>query len=164
MELQELDIHTLEQKGKSIEQLKDELEMLKSGFPFLKIESAATIGKGISVFNDEEKEEYKKIWNAYLAEGGKVVKMVPASGAASRMFKDLFTFANGDSNTPNNDFISSFFNGIEKFAFFNLLNKKCMEKYSKSVSTLMNEGRHRDIVRTYPKRWSKLWFSSQSTA
>lgn len=148
MELQEIDIHTLEQKGKSVEQLKDELEMLKSGFPFLKIESAATIGKGISVFNDEEKEEYKKIWNAYLAEGGKVVKMVPASGAASRMFKDLFTFANGNSNTPNNDFISSFFNGIEKFAFFNLLNKKCMEKYSKSVSTLMNEGRHRDIVRT----------------
>ena len=148
MELHELDFQTLEQKGKTSEQLQEELKMLKTGFPFLKIEAAATIGDGISAFDDATKEEYKRIWNDYLNDGGKVVKMVPASGAASRMFKDLFAFANGNSETPNNDFISSFFNGIEKFAFFPMLNKKCIELFSKSVNTLMSENRHRDIVRT----------------
>lgn len=148
MDLQEIDVRTLSEKGISAEKLQEELEMLKTGFPYLKIEAAATIGNGISAFDDVQKNEYKKIWNEYLKEGGKVVKMVPASGAASRMFKDLFSFANGDSETPNNDFIRNFFAGIEKFAFFSMLNKKCMEKYSKSVATLMEEGHHRDVVRT----------------
>ena len=148
MELNDLDILTLNEKGKSPEKLQEELEMLKKGFPFLKIESAATIGQGISSFDDATKEKYKQIWNEYLSEGGKVIKMVPASGAASRMFKDLFSFANSNSETPDNDFIASFFLGIEKFAFFPLLNKKCVELYSKSVNTLISEKRYRDVVRT----------------
>lgn len=148
MELKDIDILTLNEKGKSPEKLQEELEMLKKGFPFLKIESAATIGQGISSFDDATKEKYKQIWNEYLSEGGKVIKMVPASGAASRMFKDLFSFANSNSETPDNDFIASFFLGIEKFAFFPLLNKKCVELYSKSVNTLISEKRYRDVVRT----------------
>lgn len=148
MELQELDVCTLAEKGISADKLQDELRMLQSGFPYLKIEAAATLGHGISSFDEKEKENYKKIWNEYLASGGKVVKMVPASGAASRMFKDLFSFANGNSETPDNDFIRTFFAGIEKFAFFSMLNKKCMEIFGKSVATLMNEGHHRDVVRT----------------
>ena len=105
MELQAIDLTTLQRKGISKEQLEEELKMLKEGFPFLKIYSAATIGKGIMALSNEDKEKYIKIWNEYQQKGGKVVKMVPASGAASRMFKDLFSFANGASQTPDNDFI-----------------------------------------------------------
>ena len=61
MELNDLDILTLNEKGKSPEKLQEELEMLKKGFPFLKIESAATIGQGISSFDDATKEKYKQI-------------------------------------------------------------------------------------------------------
>ena len=118
MELQAIDLTTLQRKGISKEQLEEELKMLKEGFPFLKIYSAATIGKGIMALSDEDKAKYIKIWNEYQQKGGKVVKMVPASGAASRMFKDLFSFANGASQTPDNDFIKRFCDNIEKFAFF----------------------------------------------
>ena len=44
--------------------------------------------------------------------------MVPASGAASRMFKDIFAFINGKTEKPDTDFIRLFFDKIEKFAFF----------------------------------------------
>lgn len=148
MELQAIDLTTLQRKGISKEQLEEELKMLKEGFPFLKIYSAATIGKGIMALSDEDKAKYIKIWNEYQQKGGKVVKMVPASGAASRMFKDLFSFANGASQTPDNDFIKRFCDNIEKFAFFPILNKKCVALYGKSIDSLFAENRHRDVVAT----------------
>ena len=51
--------------------------------------------------------------------------MVPASGAASRMFKDIFAFINGKTEKPDTDFIRLFFDKIEKFAFFPSLNSAC---------------------------------------
>lgn len=141
------DLKTLQARGKSVEALNEELTMLAKGFPYLKIDSAATIGKGIMAISDSDKSECKSIWENYLSRGGKVVKMVPASGAASRMFKDLFSFVNGQSDTPDNDFITAFCNRIEDFAFFPILNKKCIELYDKSVATLMAESRHRDVVK-----------------
>lgn len=148
MELQPIDQTTLQRKGISQQKLEEELKMLKEGFPYLKIDAAATIGKGITALTQQQKADYIRLWNDYLSKGGKVVKMVPASGAASRMFKDLFSFANGNSDTPNNDFINKFCNEIEKFAFFPILNKKCVEIYGKSINTLFSENRHRDVVRT----------------
>ena len=60
MELQAIDLTTLQRKGISKEQLEEELKMLKEGFPFLKIYSAATIGKGIMALSDEDKAKYIK--------------------------------------------------------------------------------------------------------
>lgn len=148
MELQAIDQATLQRKGISVEKLAEELTMLKEGFPYLKIESAATVGNGISRLNEQQKHTYINLWNDYLSKGGKVVKMVPASGAASRMFKDLFSFANGSSESPNSDFIHRFCDNIEQFAFFPILNKKCVELHGKSVNTLFKENRHREVVRT----------------
>lgn len=148
MELQPIDFATLRRKGKTPEQLQDELEMLKTGFPYLKIESAATIGNGILSLDESSIDEYKNVWNEYLQSEGKVIKMVPASGAASRMFKDLFAFANGNSETPDNDFICKFCNNIETFAFFPTLNKKCVETYGKSISSLFATDRHKEVIKT----------------
>ena len=40
----------------------------------------------------QQEEQAVARWNKYLADGGDVCKFVPASGAASRMFKALFSF------------------------------------------------------------------------
>ena len=63
MELQAIDLTTLQRKGISKEQLEEELKMLKEGFPFLKIYSAATIGKGIMALSNEDKAKYIKIFD-----------------------------------------------------------------------------------------------------
>lgn len=147
MTLTEKDYLVLTKKGISEEKLNEELEMLQKGFPYLKIFSAATPGHGIAVLTPEAKARAIKIWEQYLKAGGKVLKMVPASGAASRMFKDLFSFLNGPEEKPHNDFMKKFFNEIEKFAFFEELNAVCMKLYNKSIETLIKEERFKDVVR-----------------
>ncbi|MCH5228370.1 MAG: DUF4301 family protein [Muribaculaceae bacterium] len=147
MELTVKDLETLKLKGKTEEQLKEELRMLKEGFPYLKIEAAATPGHGIFVLDEKMENQAMDIWNEFLASGAKVTKMVPASGAASRMFKDLFSFANGKDEKPSNDFMKKFFNEIEKFAFFNQLNETCIRLYGKSIDSLVKEKRYKDVVK-----------------
>lgn len=147
MELNEIDIEILKAKGISEEKLAEELKMLSDGFPFLKIDGAATPGNGISVLSPDMEVKATSIWDEYLAAGGKVLKMVPASGAASRMFKDLFAFANGKKDKPDSDFMKKFFDEIEKFAFFPQLNFLCLSLYGLSINSLIKEKRYKDIVK-----------------
>ena len=147
MDLTIKDLEILKSKGKTEDQLFEELKMLKEGFPYLRIESAATPGHGIFVLDETMENQAMNIWNQFLNSGGKVTKMVPASGAASRMFKDLFAFVNGKDEKPSNDFIKKFFNDIEKFAFFNKLNEICIDLYGKSIDSLVKEKRYKDVVK-----------------
>ena len=147
MELNEKDLEILNAKGISEEKLAEELEMLKNGFPYLRIEAPATPGNGIFVLTQELEDQSSDLWNQYLDKGGKVLKMVPASGAASRMFKDLFAFVNGKKDKPDNDFMKKFFEHIEEFAFFAVLNAKCIELYDLSIDSLVKEKRYKDVVK-----------------
>ena len=147
MELTVKDVETLKRKGKTEAQLSEELKMLKEGFPYLKIEGAATPGHGIFVLDDKMEKQSIDIWEEFLATGAKVMKMVPASGAASRMFKDLFAFVNGKEDHPATSFMKKFFEEIEKFAFFNKLNETCISLYGKSIDSLVKEHRYKDVVK-----------------
>ena len=148
MELNAKDLEILDAKGISEEKLSEELKMLAEGFPYLRIEAPATPGQGISVLTPEMESQADKMWSEYLKAGGKVLKLVPASGAASRMFKDLFAFANGKKKKPDSDFMKKFFDEIEKFAFFPQLNFLCLSLYGLSVDSLIKEKRFKDVVKT----------------
>lgn len=116
----------LSKKGISAEQVAEQLKTFKTGFPFLKIEDAATIGKGILNPSEKEIEEYLAVWDNYCVAGNAILKFVPASGAASRMFKDLFSFLSAEYNVPTTDFEKNFFANIEKFAFYGDLIDLCV--------------------------------------
>lgn len=146
MELSIDDLKFLDKKGISPKKIEEQLEMLRTGFPFLELDSAATPGNGIIVVSPEMEVHSIDIWEKYLKAGGKVVKMVPASGAASRMFKDLFAFLNGKSEKPDTDFLKKFFDNIEGFAFFEKLNHATLELYCKSVESLLEEKKYKEIV------------------
>ena len=85
-------------RGVSEEQLLSQVERFKTGFPFLKIYDSARPGEGITVLTPQQEEQAVARWNKYLADGGDVCKFVPASGAASRMFKALFSFVDGSED------------------------------------------------------------------
>ena len=88
-----------------------QLKYFREGFPWMKIDAPATPAKGIAVLAPEEEDESI----SYLAKAkvdGKV-KFVPASGAASRMFKDIF----GGLEQPN-DAVRKLTENITKFAFY----------------------------------------------
>lgn len=136
----------LSKKGISAEQVAEQLKTFKTGFPFLKIEAAATIGKGVLAPTQQEIDEYLKVWDNYCAEGNAILKFVPASGAASRMFKDLFAFLSAEYDVPTTDFEKNFFANIEKFAFYGDLDETCRKNKGLSVKELVEGGQYKDVV------------------
>ncbi len=131
------DLRQISEKGISEEKLNNQLEQFKTGFPFLKLEAAAAIGKGICAPKADEQQQFINAWNDYKAEGHKVVKFVPASGAASRMFKDMFAFVDAAYDVPTTDFEKHYFDNIHKFAFFEALDAVCKKNEGKGVDELM---------------------------
>ena len=123
--LSQQDLSQISGKGISEEKLNKQLEEFETGFPFLKLEAAAAVGHGIMVPDEEEREAYIKAWDAYKAQGKNIVKFVPASGAASRMFKNMFAFLSADYTEPTTDFEKQYFDNIKKFAFREALCEKC---------------------------------------
>ena len=121
------DLRQILEKGISEEQINRQLEEFRRGFPFLQLEGAATPGKGVEVLDETACEEACREWKEYQSAGHRVVKFVPASGAASRMFKNLFAFLNGDHEMPASDFEKEFFANIHHFAFFEELSDKCLQ-------------------------------------
>ena len=144
--LSQQDLQQLAGKGISEEQINQQLDAFKAGFPFLKLEAAAAIGKGIVSPAEDERQQYVKAWNNYKDEGHKIVKFVPASGAASRMFKDMFSFLNADYDTPTTEFERKYFLNLTKFAFYDALDAKCMELYGKGITTLLADMNYKAIA------------------
>ena len=124
-----------------------QLGQFKTGFPFLKLEAAAAIGKGIEAPTEEERAKCIEVWNQYKQEGHKIVKFVPASGAASRMFKDMFAFVDAPYDVPTTDFEKYFFDHIKQFAFREALCQKCKDNEGKKIRELMDEGNYKAIAR-----------------
>ena len=144
----EKDKITLEGKGISEEAMRKQLDCFETGFPYLHIYAAASAEAGIMAPTIEETDAFCREWNDYLRQRGhKVVKFVPASGAASRMFKNLFAFANGDHEAPETDFEKSFFDGVERMAFAAELDEACRKLYARGIAQLKQEGRYKDIAR-----------------
>ena len=145
--LSDKDLKQIAARGITEEQVNHQLEQFKTGFPFLKLEAAAAIGKGIVAPTDEERTSYIEEWNQYKQEGHKIVKFVPASGAASRMFKDMFAFVDAPYDVPTTDFEKYFFDHIKQFAFREALCQKCRDNEGKKIRALLDEGNYKAVAR-----------------
>ncbi|MDE7394018.1 MAG: DUF4301 family protein, partial [Muribaculaceae bacterium] len=142
------DLLNLQHRGISAQQVAEQLKCFETGFPYLSLQAAGTPGNGITVLTSEQEHDAIKRWDRYLASGGEVIKMVPASGAASRMFKAMFEFADGDTDsTDGNKAAEEVLDHIDRFAFFDDLNAVLIKTLGKDVDKLLKEGRNRDIIK-----------------
>ena len=144
--LSQQDLKQIAQKGITQEQIENQLNEFKTGFPFLKLEAAAGIGRGIIAPNADERKQFEEVWNQYKAAGNKIVKFVPASGAASRMFKNMFAFVDADYDVPTTDFEKKYFNEIEKFAFYDALDAACQKNEGKGIKQLIADGNYKAVA------------------
>ena len=140
------DKELLAQKGISEEQIADQLASFEKGFPFLKLYAAASLENGILAPEAEAQEKYLDAWTAYTQTDKTVVKFVPASGAASRMFKNMFEFLGADYDAPQTTFEKTFFEQIDKFAFYDDLNAACQKNEGKDIPTLIAAGNYKAVV------------------
>ncbi len=136
----------LSQKGISELQIENQLRQFREGFPYLHLRAAASIGNGILSPSDSESQAFVEAWEMYKAEGHHITKFVPASGAASRMFKNLFEFRDGEQDAPQSDFMRTFFERLHDFAFFPALDDACVVVYGEPADALLEAGRFRDVV------------------
>lgn len=140
------DLEQFDSKGISANNVMAQLELIRKGFPYLRLDRAASANNGITVVPLEQIQEYIESWKCYCSNGHKVTKFVPASGAASRMFKDLFAFLDAGYCTPTTDFEKRFFDNIGKFAFYSDLNDSCKSKNGKSINELLIIGEYKTVV------------------
>lgn len=141
------DKELLAKKGISEEKIAEQLACFEKGFPYLKLSAAASVENGgIMKAEDKDFERYLAAWDAYKDGDKKIVKFVPASGAASRMFKNMFEFLGADYDKPTTDFEKKFFDHIHDFAFYNDLNAACMDNTGKNIDALLSEQNYKAIV------------------
>ncbi len=105
------DIQQITEHGLTLETVTRQIHNFETGFPPADIISAATINNGVLPMLDESAAEYyMNNCNNY-----KIVKFVPASGAATRMFKDLFEYlSTGLINTTTQTVLDN----LTDFAFY----------------------------------------------
>lgn len=116
--LTELDIKQIEQRGASVVDIESQIEHFKSGFQYLEIVAPATPSRGIKVLSNKDQQDALRRYESF---NGELCKFVPASGAATRMFKDLYEalsiIENGNS-IPRESPASRFFAELKKFPFY----------------------------------------------
>ncbi len=122
--LNDRDIKQLEEKGISKEAFLQQIDYFKTGFPPLHLDRPATVGDGILQIDTSGIDQLVRTYDYALGDLN-VMKFVPASGAATRMFKDLFVWrdllaAGVDTQKmlDTNPEADKFFSQIKEFAFW----------------------------------------------
>ena len=133
----EKDLQQLAQRGITPEQAEAQLHSFETGFPALDITAAASVGNGILKIDDPA--AYLAAWEQYLHENHTILKFVPASGAASRMFKNLFEYLENGEETP---FIQKFLSGLKHFAFYDELKQLCPSDAGQDIVRTLLETMH----------------------
>ncbi|MBQ5692185.1 MAG: DUF4301 family protein [Alistipes sp.] len=110
----EKDLQQIAAHGLTLEAVEKQVENFRQGFEPLKVVSAASPADGIVVLDAAQAEHYAAKFDNRDA-SVTVAKFVPASGAATRMFKELFEFVNEDKRGKG---IDTLLQNIEKFAFY----------------------------------------------
>ena len=137
------DLIQLSERNITEEQVNQQVAQLKRGTAYVKLVRPATIGDGIIRMTDDQVQKMTEAFEEDR-EYYQCTKFVPASGAASRMFKDLFTFIENGVETK---FTEVFFAHIHYFAFFEDLDGACKKLYGEGVDNLVSAGRKVEVVK-----------------
>ncbi|MFW5804485.1 MAG: DUF4301 family protein, partial [bacterium] len=141
--LSEKDLQQLKGLGIDVQVVEQQIKNFITGFPSMKVIKPASLNDGIYRINEEEITYHLDNFYHYL-EGKKIVKFVPASGAASRMFKDLFSYL-GDENPGESGSIQKFIKNINKFAFLEDL-ENALKSDGKNLQNLLTQENYKEII------------------
>lgn len=134
-------------KGKGIDSsvVEEQIEKFKKGFPFLDIVKPATANDGILKLNDAQIAEAISTYENKIPDIN-IIKFVPASGAATRMFQALYKYMDTYKDTEidyaefltDRSFFSmfNFFESLQTFPFFNDLKAHLAAK-GESIEALL---------------------------
>lgn len=129
------DIRQIAERGSQIEVVQQQIKNFITGFPFQEITESANNFHGIIKLSEKEVQKYSSVFDDKVSAGLELIKFVPASGAASRMFKSLFSAlenlqkGGSVSETLTDPEVSAFFHQLDQFSFFPELQKLASVEY-----------------------------------
>lgn len=145
------DIEQMQKKGITPEMVEEQLQSFRKGFPYMKLVKPATAGDGIIRLDCDELDNLIDVYRDF--EGSRV-KFVPASGAATRMFKHLYEFQTDYPvrglecfNDKGFNTIFTFFERIKQFPFYDKLYNELWRQGYK-MDELMEQRDYLPIVNT----------------
>lgn len=147
----EKDISQMKKMGINPLVAEKQLESFKKGFPFINLQRPATPGDGIFVLTREQIEKFIHVYEKESIHEN-ILKFVPASGAATRMFKDLFSFIEEWDGTESEENQKKFKNvfkvisELKNFAFYKELNTLLKEKYNIDLSSGIKTKDYKNVI------------------
>ena len=151
----ESDLQQIGSLGIDIKTIERQIDNFIRGFPYVKLIAPATLGNGIYAFSDTGIHEYIDYYHSH-SYGRKLIKFVPASGAASRMFKHLFEYIEGcqGNDSDYEKFIMDksfhsvykFVNHIDRFAFYTDL-ERSMNVHHGSINKALENHDFCSVIR-----------------
>lgn len=147
------DLTQISAHGMTPEKVLSQINIFKKGIPFTKISRPCTINDGVTALNDKEIAQNIRIFEDAQKQG-RFMKFVPASGAASRMFKYLLEVYNEIKNindplptlsdTRYEPFLS-FIRELERYAFYDDL-RNLMKETGNDINAAVKNLQVRDIL------------------
>lgn len=137
----EKDLQQIDRQGISLSTIDQQIGYFKTGFPYLKVLKAATIGDGMVRIENEDLEALVKDFDAQNSQVS-LLKFVPASGAATRMFKSLFAFKDEGKTDKST---AEFSDRLRDFAFFEDLTQS-MAQAGEAIEEAINAGEFQKIA------------------
>ncbi len=110
----------IEKKGITLLTIEEQLSSFRQGFPYINLKKPAVIDDGILKLSADEEEKYIHRYDEY-SHTHSVLKFVPASGAATRMFKDLYAYLESEKDLQVFPSVNEVLTNITQFAFYNKL-------------------------------------------
>ena len=113
------DRQVINSRGITEETIAAQLALFRKGTPWIKLHRPCTVGDGIVILRTDEMEVLSRRYAEAVATG-RVMKFVPASGAASRMFQGLLQQFETVPIPPDDEDMTSsqFLTELHRFAFF----------------------------------------------
>jgi hypothetical protein len=128
------DFAFMTQRGSNPKQVEKQFNFFTTGFDFAHINRNVSLKDGIVKFTDLEMEHWVNVYEK-LSQQKEIVKFVPASGAASRMFKELYEVS---PTEPLSDKAKLYVDRIKDFAFYPDL-KDSIEKEGYSFDEILKD-------------------------
>lgn len=139
----ENDLLQMKLRGSSPEEVKKQFSHFEKGFDYAKLVRAATLNDGIMKMTETMVQHFVNQYDTLMKEF-EILKFVPASGAASRMFKELFSYLENDDKETEKK-AQYFLSQLHKFAFFDDL-AAVMQKVGYSLQSEIEKGNYKRII------------------
>ena len=139
----EADARRIEKEGLTCEQALAQIDLFKRGVCPVKLNRPCTISDGIITIPEEDVTKMVALYEEAVRKGRSMLKFVPASGAASRMFRDWYIYLEKGSLDARQR--AEFTRDLKRLAFLRDL-REVILRNGEDLENMMEDNRYADVL------------------